>query len=195
METSHRLRRPWAVAVGSRWVSSSRSIGRTSTRLLAHVSLGGQSLPHPAFRIMAVIIEVCGVHHRGARCCRCDLQLETGGGGYPLSVRLMPERARNAAARQYPSAGKRRNSPLSAFLLLQATGPRRPVVSFFEGEVHALVAAVLLRVARLDALDSLSKAAMAVSSLRALGVGAGTYRIWSDRHPEVPILLEQFPRQ
>ncbi|SEE14152.1 hypothetical protein SAMN05444164_7061 [Bradyrhizobium erythrophlei] len=116
---------------GSRWVSSSRSIEKTSTRPLAHVSLGGQDqLVRPAIRNIAAIIGAGRVDRYGVRCCRCDFRLETSGGDDPPSVRLMPERPRNAAARQYPSAGKRRNSSLSAFLLLQATGPRRPVVSF-----------------------------------------------------------------
>src|SRR6185312_2242349 len=46
---------------------------------------------------------------------------------------------------------------IEAFLLLQAIGARRPGGFPFEGEVHALMASVLLRVARLDAFDRNTK--------------------------------------
>ncbi len=42
---------------------------------------------------------------------------------------------------------------IEAVLLLQAVEARWPGCLLFEGEMHALVAAVLLRVARLDAFD------------------------------------------
>jgi hypothetical protein len=43
---------------------------------------------------------------------------------------------------------------VEAGLLLQAIHARRASSLLFEGQVHALVAAVLLRAARLDALDA-----------------------------------------
>ena len=45
------------------------------------------------------------------------------------------------------------NEGLKAFLLLQAVGARWPGCFLFEGKVHALVTAVLLRMAGLDAFD------------------------------------------
>src|ERR1700692_4933033 len=45
------------------------------------------------------------------------------------------------------------NEGIEAFLLLQAVGARWSGCFLFEGEVHALVTSVLLRMARLDALD------------------------------------------
>ena len=45
------------------------------------------------------------------------------------------------------------NEGVEAFLLLQAVGARRAGCFLLEGEVHALVTAVLLGMAWLDALD------------------------------------------
>ena len=45
------------------------------------------------------------------------------------------------------------NEGVEAFLLLQAVGARRAGCFLLEGEVHALVTPVLLRMAWLDALD------------------------------------------
>ena len=45
------------------------------------------------------------------------------------------------------------NEGIEAFLLLEAVEPRRSGGFPFECEVHALMTVVLLRMARLDALD------------------------------------------
>ena len=45
------------------------------------------------------------------------------------------------------------NEGVEAVLLLEAVVARRAGRLFFEGEVHALMAAILLRMAGLDALD------------------------------------------
>ena len=45
------------------------------------------------------------------------------------------------------------NEGIKAVLLLQAVKAWRPCCFLLQGQVHALVAAVLLRMARLDALD------------------------------------------
>ena len=42
---------------------------------------------------------------------------------------------------------------IEAFLLLQAIGARRPGCFLLESEVHAFMAAILLRMAGLDAFD------------------------------------------
>src|SRR3979409_1217676 len=64
---------------------------------------------------------------------------------------------------------------IEALLLLQAIGARWSGCFLFEGEVHALVASVLLRMPRLDAFDGDAKSEPPDRELREIeqGIGAG----------------------
>ncbi len=80
---------------------------------------------------------------------------------------------------------------IEAILLLQAVESRRPGRFLFEGEVHALMAAILLRMARLDAFDRNAEPHRQLREIeQSVGTGKGHAVVGADSKRQ-PALAEQ----